>query len=237
MEDVLLMAEPSFWDRFVTLISDVNVCSVIFRLLLSVIAGAVIGWERGRHGRSAGLRTHILVSMGSAMSSLVGIFLITKYNMGDPSRIASGVVSGIGFLGAGTILIKNNSSQITGLTTAAAMWATAAVGLAFGAGFYVAGIAGTVVIFGTLTFMTMLELKRKGYLRFLIEISDASKTNEVIDAIQAQYAEAHDFTVLPAKSGIANHVGLTCNIPGRLESKTVLETLRGIEHVIFVVKE
>ena len=109
-----------------------NDVSVVIRLFAAAIMGGIIGSERGRHGRAAGVRTHILVCVGAATTSLTSLFLNNILgSQGDLARLSAQVISGIGFLGAGTILIRN-STVITGLTSAAGMWATAATGIAIG---------------------------------------------------------------------------------------------------------
>ena len=211
---------------------------IIIRLVLAVASGALIGYERGKHGRAAGLRTHMLVSLGAAMTAIVGTFLTTSYSMGDPSRISSSVVSGIGFIGAGIILLKGGN-KITGLTTAAAMWATATVGLAYGAGEYVSAFTGTLLVFVILTVMSKLEKKQKKDYLFFIEIDDAYKTNEVFAEIKRLYPESHSSDVLPSKSGIEKHVGLTINITDETDAKgmPVIEKIRALPGVVFIVKQ
>ncbi len=115
------------------------------RLLLAALLGAGIGIEREIHEHPAGMRTHLLVSLGAAVFTVVGIHGFGGPGPGvDPSRVAAQVVSGIGFLGAGAILKYGTS--IRGLTTAASLWATAAVGLAVGAGSWIVGLVGTAII-------------------------------------------------------------------------------------------
>lgn len=128
---------------------------MVGKLLLAGVLGGIIGVEREAHGRPAGLRTHILVCLGSAMFTLVSISYSGEHS--DPSRIASQIVSGIGFLGAGTIL--RQGSIIRGLTTAASLWTTAAIGMAVGAGgnlLYLAIVA-SVIVFATLSVISRLE--------------------------------------------------------------------------------
>ena len=106
--------------------------TVVVRSALSVIIGGLIGSERARHGRAAGMRTHILVCLGSALTSMMSIYVSQIMgNGGDVLRIPAQVISGIGFLGAGMIILKNNN-VITGLTTAAGVWTTGIIGLAVG---------------------------------------------------------------------------------------------------------
>jgi len=118
-----------------------NEKQIIARLLLSVILGGLVGLERQFQRRSAGLRTHILVSLGSCLIMLTSMYVFDIYKQItslDPSRIAAGVITGIGFLGAGAIMRERE--RIKGLTTAASLWVVAAIGLACGCGFYLASI-------------------------------------------------------------------------------------------------
>jgi len=129
---------------------------MVFRLLLAGVLGGLIGFEREAHGRPAGLRTHILVALGAALFTIVSDSYTGARS--DPSRIASQIVTGIGFLGAGTII--RQGSIVRGLTTAASLWTTAAIGMAVGSGrgpiLYLAVIA-SVVVFVTLSLITRLE--------------------------------------------------------------------------------
>lgn len=128
---------------------------ILPRLLLSVLIGGVIGWERGTGRRPAGFRTHILVSFGAAVAMLTGEMVTRRVGSGDATRIAAQVVSGIGFLGAGTIL--KVGVNIKGLTTAASLWATACLGLAAGAGLYMMAGMGLVIVLLTLTILERME--------------------------------------------------------------------------------
>ena len=130
----------------------------IFRILLSMLFGAVIGLERERRKQPAGFRTHAVLAVGSSLLSIVSIYIPSVYGTGvnvDPSRIASQVVSGIGFLGAGAILRMGIS--VKGLTTAASLWTTAGIGLAVGAGMYVLSLFSTLVLLIVLSLMSKFE--------------------------------------------------------------------------------
>ncbi len=114
---------------------------MVARLLVAAALGAIIGFERERAGKAAGLRTHVLICLGAALftvSSLLGFGL-------DPARVAAGIVSGIGFLGAGAIILRREEGMVTGLTTAATIWAVAGIGLATGAGLYIIAIVSTAI--------------------------------------------------------------------------------------------
>ena len=178
----------------------------------------------------------MLVSAGAALCSLVGIYMTLGGN-GDPTRIPAGVVSGIGFIGAGIILLKG-SNRITGLTTAAAMWATSAVGLAFGAGYYEAGITGTLAVLVTLTFMVRFEIKQKKDYLYFIEVEDVYQINRVISEVKTKFPNSHSLDVLPSKSGLQGHAGISLNINSAesgLASNT--QEILKIPGVVFVVRE
>ncbi|MDR1894863.1 MAG: MgtC/SapB family protein [Spirochaetales bacterium] len=133
---------------------------MIIRLALSFAAGAIIGFERASHRQVAGLRTHILISIGATLLMLLSIWLPQQYSGmkgGDPGRIAAQVVSGIGFLGAGAIIRLGNN--IRGLTTAASLWLIAAVGLALGAGMYIAAGITEIISLFTLLLLRILETR------------------------------------------------------------------------------
>ena len=121
----------------------------ILRFLLAVALGAGIGYQRERAGKAAGIRTHILVSSGAALFTLVSIYGFSGAVV-DVSRVAAGVVVGMGFIGAGVILRGLVEREVAGLTTAASIWATAAIGLAAGAGMYLLSVIATAVTVGVL---------------------------------------------------------------------------------------
>ena len=123
------------------------------RLVLSMVLGAVIGIEREIHHKPAGIRTHMLVSLGSCLFTVVSIY---DFNM-DPARVAAGIVTGIGFIGAGTIIVEREREKIVGITTAASLWITAAVGLTTGAGSYALAIIATLLAFITLCMRKILK--------------------------------------------------------------------------------
>ena len=129
-------------DKFPWLLEP-NLLTLIIRTLMAIICAGVIGFERDAHGSAAGLRTHILVCLGAMIAMSTGVFAATHFS-GDASRIGAQVVSGIGFLGAGTIIV--NRGHIKGLTTAAGLWTSACIGLAIGTGFYEAAIVGSVAV-------------------------------------------------------------------------------------------
>ena len=132
---------------------EVTIWAVVLRIVAAVIVGGLIGLERGLKNRPAGLRTYMLVCVGACLVMLTNQYIFQVYETGDPTRMAAQVISGIGFLGAGTIVVTRHS-QIKGLTTAAGLWTSAGVGLALGIGFYEAALVGGFAVF---TVMTLLQ--------------------------------------------------------------------------------
>ena len=172
--------------------SSINDTTIVVRLLLSVILGGVIGFERGRAGRPAGLRTHILVCLGSAMAMMTNQYIYQFYGVSDPTRMAAQVISGIGFLGAGTIIVTGRH-QVKGLTTAAGLWATACMGLAIGIGFYKAAFFGCFLIaFATIVLHRFdnVMLSKSKIIDIYIEIDKATPVSSVFDKIKA-----HDLVI------------------------------------------
>lgn len=140
---------------------EITYGSVLLRLLLATIIGGILGWERGRKNRPAGLRTYMLVCLGAAIVMMTNQYVTQCLGTGDPVRMGAQVISGIGFLGAGSIMVTQRN-QIRGITTAAGLWASACVGLAIGIGFYEIALLGGLVIFSVLTFVHRIdELSRK----------------------------------------------------------------------------
>ena len=137
---------------------DIEYKVILIRIGLAFLFGGIIGFERERKGRDAGLRTHILVCMGSALIMLVSLYIYELFKhetVLDPARIAAGVVTGIGFLGAGTII--RSRWGVMGLTTAASIWISAAIGLAVGCGFIWGAFVTTIITFLTLFCLSFFE--------------------------------------------------------------------------------
>ena len=131
---------------------------LVFRLLAAAVLGSAIGYEREVRTKSAGIRTHVLVALGSALFMIISIYGFKDVKQFDAARVAAGVVTGIGFLGGG-IIIKLQKSHIIGLTTAAGLWVTAAIGLAVGCGMYELAVLCTVITLACLEAMHFWAFK------------------------------------------------------------------------------
>ncbi len=142
---LFVMSAIQFSAQWAPLLREVNWVSILVRLCLAIFCGGVIGIERGRKGRTAGFRTHVLVCIGSALTVLTNQYMMQYFGSGDPARLGAQVINGIGFLGAGTIIVTGRH-KVRGLTTAAGLWASACMGLAIGIGFYEAAVAACILI-------------------------------------------------------------------------------------------
>ena len=212
-----------------------NYVTITIRLALAVLAGGIIGHERGKHGAAAGLRTHILVCIGSAMTALTGFYIYDTLGLqGDVLRLAAQVVSGIGFLGAGMIIVKN-ANTITGLTTAAGMWATASIGIALGYGFYSASAIATIFCFVTAAFLSRVERKQKKSVHTYMEVDLANDVDEIVENIKSATNGSVSIEVVEPKSNVPNSIGVyvtVTNIKSATETRKKIKEIKGIRFTI-----
>ena len=175
------------------MLRELNMLSIVVRVILAILIGGTIGMERGRKNRPAGFRTYILVCLGACLVMMTNQFVYVYYHASDPVRLGAQVISGIGFLGAGTIILTGRK-QIKGLTTAAGLWTSACLGLAIGIGFYEGAILGGVSIVFTVSGLQRLDTwmrKRSKYLDVYIEYNGYKNSfSEFL-----QYAKENRFEV------------------------------------------
>ncbi len=221
--------------NIVEYLREFSYVTIALRLLLAILAGGIIGNERGKHGSAAGLRTHILVCIGAAMTALTGFYVYDTLNIsGDVLRLAAQVISGIGFLGAGMIIVKNGN-VITGLTTAAGMWATAAIGIALGYGFYSGAIIATVACVFTAAFLSRLERKRKKTAHIYLEVDLSDNINDIIHIIHKDIDSDALVEGIAPKSNIPNTIALhvTVSNPKSVEQiKNQIDEIKGVRFSI-----
>lgn len=163
-------------------IRDITVVSTLIRLLIAMVLGGLIGLERSFKNRPAGFRTHILVCVGASIACMTGIYLYLNMHLPtDISRLGAQVVSGLGFIGGGTIIVINNK-KIKGLTTAAGLWTCGIIGLAVGAGFYEGAILGTGLVLLAETLFSYLGAKiaHNEAFKILLEYNDKNALNDVM---------------------------------------------------------
>ena len=196
--------------NFFNYLNEINFWHILLRVVLALIMGGIIGMERGKQGRAAGMRTHILVCLGAALTAMTGQFAYTTLGyLGDPLRVAAQVISGIGFLGVGTILIKGRF-QITGLTTAAGLWAAATIGIALGIGFYLGAVLAFLATVLTMTFMHRFEYRvthKNTRFGIYLEIRGTDDVRKLHDHLMENY-RVSDIQVTPPRTGLAGNVGI-----------------------------
>ncbi len=176
------------------ILRDVTWLAVVIRIAAAFVLGGMLGMERGLKQRPAGLRTYMLVCVGACMIMLTNQYVVQVFGTGDVVRMGAQVVSGIGFLGAGTIIVTRHN-QIKGLTTAAGLWAAAAVGLATGIGFYEAAVVGALVIFVTLSVLSNLDERmhlRTDHFEAYVELPGEISLGMLLAALDAKGITVED---------------------------------------------
>ncbi|SFU45564.1 putative Mg2+ transporter-C (MgtC) family protein [Clostridium sp. DSM 8431] len=220
-------------------LKELNAVSIIVRLLMAVICGGVVGIERGRKGQAAGCRTHMLVCLGATSVMMTNIYAISEFNASsDPTRIGAQVVSGIGFLGAGTILVTSKN-QIRGLTTAAGLWASACMGLAIGIGFYELAIIGIIFIFGVIAVINKFDKRVYGISKVMdvyIEFLKPEVLREVICFLREKNIKILSIQVVKDKTLDKSRSGAIIGIKTkeRFDHSDVIAEFWEIEGIEFV---
>ena len=217
-----------------------QILTMLVRVLLAAIAGGLVGIERGWHGRAAGLRTHMLVCIGAALSAIIGWYLSENGVTTDAQRTGAQVMSGVGFLGAGTILLKKGNSQITGLTTAAGLWATAAIGLSIGYGLYGPAYITVAVVMTAFTLMSRVEFRmnsKRQRMFVYLELDCVDSVKDMTEKLKQDFS-AVEIQVTPARSGTELHVGVEAliRVPPHVSPDDKIRKLDRLEHVIFALQ-
>ncbi len=207
--------------NFSTDLNTINDTTILLRMVLAVLFGGAIGIERGRSGRPAGLRTHILVCLGSTLAIMTNQYIFETYEVGDPTRMAAQVISGIGFLGAGTIIVTGRH-QVKGLTTAAGLWATACMGLAIGIGFYKAAfVACLFIVFATVVLHRLdnFMLSKSKVLDIYIEFNSSASITSVLESLKALMVHIDSIEMMKPSYGTNANVAAIMTL--RLKEKKI----------------
>lgn len=219
-------------------IREVTYASIVIRILAAFLLGGIIGMERGMKNRPAGLRTYMLVCVGSCLIMLTNQYINQVYLTGDPVRMGAQVVSGIGFLGAGTIVVTRRN-QIRGLTTAAGLWAAAAVGLAIGIGFYEAAALGGGAIYVVLTVMHRWDDRMHRNSRIMeiyVELSASVTLGSFIRGIRELGLEIDNLQLdhtEQAEDGIRSFV-VTLKSRTKRDHEQMLSCIRALDGVVYL---
>lgn len=226
--------------EFLNYLREINLISIIVRFIFALVCGGAIGLERGRRGRAAGFRTHILVCLGSAMATMIGQYIVEILHFdGDPARLGAQVISGIGFLGVGTILVTGKT-HVRGLTTAAGLWSTATVGLAIGIGFYEAAIICTLLLCFTIIVLQYLDhlfFINRVDIDVYIEIDNLNLINGVIKNIMTKGYNIHNIEIKPSRSG-KDTIGLEATIESKQRKNRydIIYDISQIENILVILE-
>ena len=214
---------------------ELSFVTVLLRLLLAVLCGGAVGLERERKGRPAGFRTHILVCVGASLCMMTNQYLLQFIGSTDTARLGAGVLTGISFLGAGTIMVTGQR-QVKGLTTAAGLWASAAMGLAIGVGFYEAALLACAVIFIVERALQNVSRQRQRvkHMELYLELRDTHALGELIATLRGRRLKAEDVDII--KPETAEKPSLIAFVTLRsseaVSSEDVLTMLRGLDAVL-----
>ncbi|MDO4486704.1 MAG: MgtC/SapB family protein [Bacillota bacterium] len=214
---------------------DISIISITTRLFLAVILSGIIGLERGANRHPAGFRTHILVCVGAALAMMTNQYICEIFGSTDPARLGAQVITGVGFLGVGTILITGKN-KIKGLTTAAGLWASACLGLALGIGFYSGAVIAAVIIFISLALLPKIEnhfYRKSRVLELYIEVDNIENYKKVkmyIKSLSPTFYETHLSQTSPVlQGGIPVNISLILPAGGnRRDTINALEAMDGV---------
>ena len=218
---------------------DVTYLAIVIRIVAAVVCGGLIGLERGMKNRPAGLRTYMLVCVGSCIVMLTNQYVVQILG-GEPTRLAAQVVSGIGFLGAGTIIVTRRN-QIKGLTTAAGLWAAAGIGIALGIGFYEVAVVGSLAIFSVMTLLQKMDNKmhrKTKVVEVYIEITKDMSLGDLLHSLREIELEVQDVqreSGLETDNGEGNRAYIALlKAKKRRNHVDVVEDVRQIPNIVYV---
>jgi len=217
---------------------DISMASIILRIFMTLVLGGIMGYERGRKNRPAGFRTYMIVCLGSALVMMTNQYIFQTYDGGDIVRMGAQVISGIGFLGAGTIMVTGRQ-QIKGITTAAGLWAAACCGLAVGIGFYEGAIVGGVTIFIVMALLNKLEIrfrKMSPVIDVYLEYGGKKNFSGFLSSVREHDLEVVNIQMNKNKAAKGGEMCVIMNIESKVkrEHSEVLGILGAIEGVDYV---
>lgn len=224
--------------EFISAIEEFTGISIAIRLVLATLFGGIIGMEREAKGHSAGFRTFTLVCLGSAVSTIVNIYLFQITQSADVSRIPAGVVSGIGFLGVGTIIVTRKNT-VRGLTTAASLWATACLGLALGAGMIATSTLTFVLILFTIGVLQRLGRYIAGRNRDISLYIEMEKDKDIDDLIKFIRSKGYGISTMEKKREIVSkNIDLTImmeiDLKKKMSHSEVINELSNLDCVYYI---
>lgn len=220
------------------MLKELNAVSVTTRMVLALLCGGILGVERGRKKRPAGFRTYMLVCMGATLVMITNQYITEVYGGTDPARMGAQVISGIGFLGAGTIIVTGRN-RVKGLTTAAGLWAAACVGLSLGIGFYTGAVVGCVLIFVVMALMQRLDdwvMASTKVINLYVEFDQMSDVGAFIRFTKEQGFRISDLEMTRANGVEEKGTAILCTLrlPKKKPHAEILQMLSEAERIRYV---
>ena len=213
--------------------------AMMIRMLLAVLCGSIIGIEREFKRRPAGFRTHILICMGASITTLTSEYLLLVMNMNtDPARLGAQVIAGIGFIGAGTIIVTRHQ-RVKGLTTAAGLWAVAIVGLCIGSGFYEGAIVTTLLILVAEALFARVEfwiMRSSPEINILLEYEDTKCMDNLLQKLRVNNVKLLHLEITRTQANDKSHACaiLELRLPKKFLVKDLMQTIHTCEGVVSV---
>ncbi len=217
-------------------LEDLNFISITLRLLLAVCFAGAIGIERGRKRRPAGFRTYVMVCIGASLTMMISQYAIKQgLIVGDATRLGAQVINGIGFLGAGTIIVTARQ-QVRGLTTAAGLWASACMGLAIGAGFYIGAIVTFIMILLVSTLLNRLNsfiMSTARSMNLYVEYEETGTISDIVNLIRENNAQVTDMHLAKAQTsdGIFSSAVLTIDAKKAIHHNALISEIAAVRNV------
>ena len=210
----------------------------VIRILLAVICGAVIGIEREHKRRPAGFRTHILICLGASLTTLTSQYLaLFAHYTTDPARLGAQVIAGIGFIGAGTIIVTKRR-QVKGLTTAAGLWTSAIVGLAIGAGYVEAALMTTALVLVVELLLSRFEyfiMSRARNINLYVEYKETEALTQMTEYLRSRRVHVTDLQITKSAAATKNPCAIfSLEMPMKMSHDKLMTALAGIEGVVSV---
>lgn len=234
----------------VSYLRELNFCSMVLRIVLAMLMGGIVGLERGRKGRAAGFRTYMLVAVGAALTIMLGQYLHIMIHTAwadvaaeingktDVSRFGAKVTNGVGFLGAGTILVTGRQ-EVKGLTTAACLWASACMGLSIGAGFYECVLVGSILIILSMHFFPALEdyvIARSTNMNISLDMDSLDNLGNIIAKMKSDGIKLYDVEI---EKDVQSHITkfsvlVSVGLPKRTQHAEVLAKMSALGGVVAI---
>ena len=217
---------------------NIDVLTVSVRLIVALLCGGIIGIERERKQRPAGFRTHILICIGAAMTTLTSQYISFELQATtDLARLGAQVIAGIGFIGAGTIIVTKRKN-VKGLTTAAGLWASAIVGLCAGAGFIEGSLITTVIIVIAELFLSRFEyfmISNSRTINIFVEYNDQSMLTTIIDTVKENSSYIRDIEITKSNNEVTNSCAIfSLQMPRKTSHDKMLNAIANLDGVVSV---